>query len=276
MMKEVKFAAGVTLYNPTKDELDNIALLGESFERIFLFDNSEPGYKKPTFVFDEKFEVLTENRNQGLPYAFNAIVARCTNFDFLCTLDQDSKFSPLNINKIKQYITTLDSEIGVVAPFVDYGYEKIQPCDKTESKSWVITSGSFVNLKVLRKENIRYDENYFIDKFEIDLCEQLRNRKYPILMFYGSTLHQSLGEENGHRHSNHGVIRHYYLFRNRFYFNNKWHKGFKKYYLNILQTARHLYLILMYEEHKTRKIKTLHKAFRDYKEGRMGKLFEQC
>lgn len=271
-MNNIKFAAGVTLYNPTEEELKQISLLENSFDKIILYDNSEPTYVKPQYIFSKKFELITENANNGLPYAFNKIIERCKEYDYLCTLDQDSTFNHSDIEKTKQFIECLKDPAGIVAPYIDYGIGQHVAIEEAERKPWVITSGSFVNLKVIRKEGLKYDDQYFIDKFEIDLCEQIRRKGYPIYMFHGATLHQSLGEDNGHRHSNHSITRHYYLFRNRLYFNNKWHSGLKRFYLNCLQTARHLLLIIIYEDNKLQKIKTLPIAFKHYKEGKMGKL----
>ena len=271
-MTKLRFVAGVTLYNPSIEELKNLSDYSASFEKIFLFDNSEPSYLRPEYEFNDKFEIITEGNNMGLPYAFNCIIEKCDDYDYLCTLDQDSVFAAEDIEKIKAFISAQNQlEIGIVAPYIDYGFSNINFSETAEEKDWVITSGGFVNLSAIKKHSLRYDLNYFIDKFEIDLCQQMILKGYKILMYHGSVLHQSLGEINGHRHTNHSVLRHYYLFRNRLYFNNKWHHGVKKLFLNLLQTLRHFYLILMYEENKISKIKVFVVAVCDYKKGKLGK-----
>ena len=270
----LKFAAGVTLYNPSEKEIEHLKLLDETFEEIFLFDNSEPDYNKPQYTFSSlKFQIISENENKGLSYAFNEIIKKCDKYDFLCLLDQDSIFENDEINKIKDLLSNGDNrEFGIVAPFVDYGFANHVPSKTLEKKQKVITSGSFLNLNVVRKEQIHFDENYFIDKFEIDLCQQLVVLGYNIMMYHDSVLHQSIGEKSGHSHPNHNPLRHYYLFRNRFYFNDKWYSGIKKYTLNVLQTSRHLLLIILYEKNKLNKIRMLPRALSDYMKGRMGKI----
>ena len=271
-MTELRFVAGVTLYNPTIEELKHISDYSTSFEKIFLFDNSEPNYSRPRYEFNDKFEIITDGNNMGLPYAFNRIIEKCGDYDYLCTLDQDSVFAAEDIEKIKVFISTHAQQgIGIVAPYIDYGFSKINLSETADEKNWVITSGSFVNLSVIKKHNLRYDLNYFIDKFEIDMCQQMIVKGYTILMYHGAVLHQLLGEKNGHRHTNHSVLRHYYLFRNRLYFNQKWHHGIKKLSLNLLQTLRHLYLILLYEDDKTSKMRAFVTAVSDYKKGKLGK-----
>lgn len=268
----MRFAVGVTLYNPHKEQIDNIALLAENFDKVFLFDNSEPDYIKPNYPSSDKFEILSYNENVGLSKAFNCIMDHCNDFDFLCTMDQDSKFYADDIHQIQSYIKNTDTtSMGIIAPYIDYGSGKHQQKKTIESKSWVITSGSFVNLNVVRKFNLKYDEKYFIDKFEIDMCEQIKQVGGCIIMYHKSVLHQELGEKSGHKHPNHSPLRHYYLFRNRFYFNNKWHSGICGILLSILQTVRHLCLIVMYEKNKIKKTKVLLDAYFDYKHNKLGK-----
>lgn len=269
----MRIAAGITLYNYTNDQVQRIREYSKSFDKVFLFDNSEVDYPKPKLELDDRFIVIPGEGNRGLPYAFNSIIDRCGEYDFLCTLDQDSVFLTEDINKIKLYLESYKDKdnLGVIAPYIDYGYTKHTVSESVENKRWVITSGSFVNLNVLRKEKVYYDNAYFIDKFEIDLCEHLLALGYNVLMYHGSELHQSLGEASGHRHPNHSALRHYYLFRNRYYFNNKWHKGLKKWFLNIAQTIRHLILIALYEKQPIEKISMLSNALKDYQRGKMGK-----
>jgi len=269
----MKFAAGVTLYNPTQEQLSRISDLQSSFDMIFLFDNSEPDYIKPEYPEGEKIVLQSEGFNKGLPFAFNSIISRCDDYDFLCTLDQDSSFLHGDIVSICNYIeksVNID-DTGIVAPFIDYGYN-VQKVDSiVEQKRWVITSGAFVNLHIVKKERLKYDDNYFIDKFEIDLCWQLTTRGYKILMYHPSVLHQQLGEKKGKSRSSHNALRHYYLFRNRFYFNNKWYKGPKKWFLNVAQTTRHLLMVIRYEDEPAKKLKSFAEATKDYLAGRMGK-----
>lgn len=276
-MNKLNFAAGITLYNPTDEDISNIKGLSSSFDKIFIFDNSDQVSNIKRFVFGEKFEIISEGENKGLPYAFNKIIERCFDYDFLCTLDQDSVFDDTDIYAITNCIEKSEdiNKIGVISPYIDYGYEPFHKIESVEEVEWTITSGSFVNLSVLRKERLQYDNNYFIDRMEVDMCKQLISLGYKILVYHGAVLHQTLGEDSGHRHPNHSVLRNYYMFRNRFYFNNKWYGGIKKQFLNFSQTLRHIYLILMYEKEKINKIAIMKEAYCDYKNREMGKKNER-
>lgn len=268
----MRFALGITLYNPSSAQILNITELEKCFDKVFLFDNSEPGYQKPNYPHSEKIEILTNGNNMGLSFAFNSIINKCQDFNFLCTMDQDSKFLRGDITKLQEYIESIDTNtVGIIAPYVDYGYGAHVLEEKIENKRWVITSGSFVNLEIIRKFDLRYDENYFIDKFEIDMCEQFKSVGCSVLMYHNSVLHQMLGENSGHKHPNHSSLRHYYLFRNRLYFNSKWYPKGNAMIKDILQTIRHIYLILLYESNKVDKIKMLKHSYVDFRKNKMGK-----
>ena len=176
----MKYAVGVTLYNPTDQQLERANKLSDLFDKVYLFDNSEPYYKIPRISSEENVVIITEGENMGLPYAYNKIIERCGDCDILCTLDQDSIFLKEDIEKLKLKVETCDAfeEIGIIAPYIDYGFGRHKAEDRIENKRWVITSGSFVNLDIIRKEKMKYDEAYFIDKFEIDLCESLLRKEY--------------------------------------------------------------------------------------------------
>lgn len=44
-MNKLNFAAGITLYNPTDEDISNIKGLSSSFDKIFIFDNSDVSHQ---------------------------------------------------------------------------------------------------------------------------------------------------------------------------------------------------------------------------------------
>ena len=217
--------------------------------------------------------MLGEDANKGLSYAFNKIIELCGEYDYLCTLDQDSIYTKEEICKLRTYLDKMpiSSKIGIVAPFIDYGTKPYTPSEEAEHVDFVITSGSFVNLTMIRERNITFDENYFIDRVDADLCKQVKAMGYEIKIYHESVLHQRLGEETPHSRSSHNPLRHYYMFRNRLYFNNKWYRGPKKWFMNVAQTIRHLWMILRFENDKCKKLHAFFEALTDYRNGRLGK-----
>ena len=96
-------------------------------------------------------------------------------------------------------------------------------------------------------------------------------KNYKIMLYMGAVLNQKLGDDNGSKHTSHNPVRHYYIFRNRFYYNKKFYSPFKRIFLNVAQTIKHLGHVLWFENDKVTKIKMLTIAYMDYKRGRMGK-----
>lgn len=278
----MKYAAAITLYNPTLQQIKHCYDYKNSFDCVFILDNSDDTSISNRDAFlSEEFIYIRMNGNEGLPKAFNSVLnnERIGEYDFLCTLDQDSIFRIEEIYKIRSFIEDCYNDIvegieysrvGIFAPVIDYGRGN-NITKEYEERQRVITSGAFLKLNLLLEQNIRYDELYFIDKFEIDLCQQLISRGYQIIVYSKSTLEQQLGDGDRSKHSSHNYLRHYYLFRNRFYFNRKYYKGLKKICLNMLQTMRHSLEIIVYEPDKSRKLRQLFPAYIDYKNNRMGK-----
>lgn len=274
----MKYAAGITLYNPTNDEIENVIKYRDLFDLVIVYDNTDLIVKDYVDKIKSSHIIyLSENVNSGLPYAFNSIITHIKNFniDVLCTLDQDSIFEAESIQSIKNYIEAnpnfLDT-VGVVAPFIEYHDAKIFTAhNKVINRDWVITSGAFLNLRLLKENNILYDNNYFLDRFEIDLCKQIVKKGYYVQMYCGAVLFQNLGYKGKTGHSNHSADRHYYLFRNRFYFNKKFYKNPIRSIRNVLQTIRHIVFILLGEDDKFNKIKQLIYAVTDYNNEHMGR-----
>lgn len=273
----MKYAAAVILYNPEKTDVYKIKEYLKSFDMVYIYDNSlDNSDYYNELDFDSKKVVYNFNgKNDGLPYAYNRVLEYLEDksFDYLCTLDQDSIYTHEEICKMKKYIENNgEDKIAIYGPAIKYAHENKKELKEEifKNREWVISSGSFININILKDNNVMYDENYFIDRFEIDLCKQLTNLKYDVGMYYGSVLNQQLGEIAKGGHAEHSVLRNYYLFRNRFYFNKKYYTLPKRLCLNILQTGRHFLSIFLYEKEKSNKMKIFFVAVMDYLKGNMG------
>ena len=272
----MKYALALTFFNPTIDNIDNLQNYIENFDEIFIYDNSLDNKKYKEFIpNDEKVHYLFDGINDGLPRAFNTVLnsSYIKNCDILCTMDQDSHFGDSEIRKIKSFIEKNNNkEVAIFAPYIIYNNKYKVPQQKVTYEEWVICSGSFVNLDIVRKHKVRYDENYFIDRFEVDFCKQLRLLGYKIVVNTDSMMKQELGTDSGHKHSNHSALRHYYLFRNRLYFNYKYYSKTKAFCLSVLQIIKHTLLIFLFEEHKIEKVKACLYGFVDYRKKKFGPL----
>jgi rhamnosyltransferase len=290
----MKYLAGFTCYYPTLVHYYNILECSTRFDMVLVYDNSETNndivenIKKINNVI-----YLSDKKNRGLSIAYNRMIieARKYSADFLCLLDQDSMFKKQEIEKmiyaIEKFHLDSFSNVGIFAPQIVFNNQdkynnfcestliykiKSRICrDENNSwreELWVINAGTFINLNSNRN---LYDENYFIDRIDADYCMMIKRNGLKIYVYKGAILSQCLGEFNGKAHTNHSVIRHYYMFRDRFYFNNKYYKGYIKILRNVIQMVRHIFLILIYEEKKIIKLKIAVKACKDYKHGVKGK-----
>lgn len=265
----MRYAVALTLYNPSIENIDNLKNYIDNFDEIFIYDNSNDNKKyKELIPNNNKVHYFFNGRNDGLPYVFNEVLnsSYLNDCNFLCTMDQDSYFQATEIKKIKSFIEkNMYKEVAIYAPYILYNDKGMLPKQKVIYKEWVICSGSFIKLEVIRKHQLRYDEQYFIDRFEVDFCKQLRLLDYEIIVYTNSIMKQELGSDSGHRHPNHSPLRHYYLLRNRLYFNYKYYSRTKSFCLSLLQTIKHILLILLFEEDKGIKLKACVYGFNDYR-----------
>lgn len=90
----MKFAGVVTLYHPQEDVVPNILSYLYELDVLYVLDNSET----PVTEVVNRIKNLPNVRyiafgeNRGISYALNYALKRCTDYPFLLTMDQDSRF----------------------------------------------------------------------------------------------------------------------------------------------------------------------------------------
>ena len=272
----MKFAVGITVYYPKYEQVEKIKSYVDCFDMVMVVDNTEnKDYYSKEISEISDIEYYAEN-NVGLPKAFNKMIqnARKEKIDFLCILDQDSDLEKQSIYDIKGVINGLSNfnDFGIIAPKAICEKNNHQCKEGISRENWVISSGSFLNLKVLEQSRIKYDENYFVDRCDADFCKQIINNNLNILVCNNIILKQKLGEVNRRGYLEHSVSRNYYMFRDRLYFNKKFYSQPKRFLLNVLQVLKHYFSIIMYEEKKMSKIMISIKAFKDYKNKVIGRV----
>jgi rhamnosyltransferase len=231
-----KFCIAITLYYPTDEQISKIENYLETFDKVLLVDNTPaelPLLEKSTYSLDnENIIFLSNGVNLGMSCSLNLICnyAGTLNFDFCCVVDQDSEFYIENIKQMESFINTFDSkDVALFSPKIEYLHSKKKNISTHESElepefnyiEWAITSGSFINIKLFQILN-GFDENYFIDRLELDFCEHARNEGYQIVQYNKVILNQELGHIRnllfGFKIYEHTPLRNYYMFRNRIYF----------------------------------------------------------
>lgn len=261
----MKIACGISFFYPNEVQIQRIKEYLEFFEMIFIFDNSENEIK---YLNDNNKVIYLKNtKNRGLSKAFNWMCeeALSKEFDYICFLDQDSKFEVESLCDFKREILKNDSQdTAMFCPNVIYN-KKVKKNQNIEEVEWCISSGSF--FKVEKFKEFGFDENYFIDGIERDLCFQLRKKNQKIKQINNCYLIQELGYKNKIGVREHNALRNYYMFRNRLYF-------FKKFKRNkiilLLKSLKQIFRILILEENKIQKFEYIYKAFFDSLKGKYG------
>lgn len=290
----MNFCIGLTLYNPSEEEIMNIYNYYNSVEKIYIYDNSENTSSHILRIIDsmDKVYYFKSNQNDGLSRAFNYMCKQAVQqgFDFICLLDQDSIFMESDMLKIVNEIQkNKEDDVAIYAPHIEYISNKTDMNKKTTEKNrqkdnkvkvidWAITSGSFVSLSIYSKTS-GFDENYFIDRLDYDYSIMVRTLGYRILQVQESNLYQFLGDQVDNITNftifEHNPLRHYYIMRNRLYYYNKNIENFG--ILRLLFTIyssslKHVFSIILFETDKSNKLKMVYRGIKDYKKRKLQKI----
>ncbi len=263
----------VTLFYPDDEQIESVLRYTRCFDKVYLFDNtpSDDCNVLKKYPQDEKVVFLGDGENKGLSFAYNTVcnIASNEGFKFICLLDQDSSFKFEQIKKVTDYINYNDcSKLGIIAPTVKYSHkEKIDT-----SCSWVISSGSFINLDVYSLSN-GFDEKLFIDRIDFDYSMQVVELGFNIKVVEDSYLEQELGQQNkviGFKFFEHSPLRVYYMFRNRCYYYLTKKRNFKNFTICLLMSIKQLVRICLIESDKLNKIKMAFLGVFDYFRSKYG------
>lgn len=278
MEKSNKFICGIVTFFPDEKVIAKINKYLDVFDEVLIFDNTP----QKVSIFEklkqnDNVHIFANGKNEGLSIAYNSFIenAEVMNGDFLCTMDQDSEFSRENIKSMIDYISTHDlNNIAIIGPKVIYNNKlKVVPqSNDIIDRKYLISSGSFLNLFLVRKAQLTFDTYYFIDRVDIDFCQTCVKKGYRIVEYLGAVLYQTLGIPTKHFvKGNHSYQRHYYMFRNRFYYNKKFSKNiFQKVSLNIIQSSKQCLRIIFLEDQRVKKINQFFLAVYDYRHNIMG------
>lgn len=276
---------GVTLYNPELKQIEYIKLLGEKQKnsKIIIIDNTLQGCNAKGYFEEDNIIYVADGINYGLSVAFNKIIDISNEIikerneigdaNYLLLIDQDSQFD-LNILDafLNEVIKRNDEKIGIYSC-------RTSPQNEVEFASskysvtfqdWVISSGSVLNLNVVIKKNIRYDENIFIDHVDYDFCNRLKSHQLSIITLNNYFFTQKLGYiyKNNCCHS---PIRFYYMMRDQLYLNSKYSSSrIKNYYYNLKSIRNYIILVFSKEDNKIKKIQFILRGIFDYTRGKRG------
>lgn len=261
----VSICAGVTLYYPNDSDLENLYNYSKIFDQLYIYDNTP---KNELEMNLDNITVLSSGKNDGLGAACSELcnVAKKNSYKYIMLFDQDSRISKQDLHLLFKFIDSQRIEAWIYTPQVVYDGMTKQENNIFEYVNWCITSGSVINLE---EYGIKYafDQQYYIDRLDKDLCQQVLQNGGKICQFNNASLFQKLGEKSAKGYYMHQSFRHYYIARNRLYYNKKFSIS---YMTTVLQTIKHIYCVIRFEDEKINKIKMIKKGITDYKKGIMG------
>lgn len=201
-------------------------------------DNTEQPSTAMALGLDTRIDYCANGANLGIATALNQGVERLVAAGCTCALlfDQDSEPlahllaelpRTLAVERQRNARVALigpayeDARLGGVAPFVRFGYLKLQRVVPSGTKpidvDFLITSGSCVNLAVWQDIG-PMDDALFIDFVDLEWCVRAKAKGYAVLGAPALRLAHALGGEPvrvfGRSYPSHSAVRHYYLFRN--------------------------------------------------------------
>lgn len=289
-----KVAAIIVSYNPDNNLLDSVNILMKQVERIIIVDNASKQEKKKNINYiksinKEKIKIIFNEENLGIATALNIGIKEALkeNYNWILTMDQDSKASYNMIEKMLEVYNNIDKNErdNILSIFPNFVDERIQSIEENSNMNFYeyvdadITSGNLLKSEVFDKVGF-FDDSLFIDLVDTDFCMRLNEKNIKMIKVRDAILYHSLGESKSVKSgflkfntSNHSALRRYYMTRNRFYTWEKY-KDLNSFTLNRDKSLfkKEFVKIILGEQDKVNKIKMVFKGYKDYKKGIRGKL----
>ena len=280
----MKIAAAVILYNPEKAIVNNIASYSIVADEILVIDNSEStGNGVAAWLAEMPGVTLQQDgKNLGIAVRLNAAADyfSAKGFDWLLTMDQDSRFSTEQVLAYRQCVQSFPTKEQCAMFGVNYETNKSGDICNAKKVEQLITSGSLLNLSLFNRAG-RFDEALFIDEVDLDFCYQAIVAGFDIIQLENIHLEHQLGTTSQHRslktgklsdRTLHSPFRLYYMVRNFFFVNAKYPGRFmedkarrKAALLNRIKNN------LLYNGRRMRVLKAIFAGYRDYQRKKMGK-----
>lgn len=281
-MNKTKVAGVVVLYEPTENDIKNINSYIEEIDILYVMDNSKENNEK-ILPKNQKIKYIFNNENLGIAAPLNkaASLARKSKYEWLLTMDQDTKFTEGIITSMALEITKQDcSNIGIITP---WHKTKLKLEKSKEEKDYpldVMTSGNIVNLKI-HEQIGGFKEWLFIDGVDIEYCLNLKKHHYKVMRLNNLEIEHNLGNIKYRKFfskdlliTNHSAMRRYYQCRNYLYISSMYMDIEKEFCKRLIKFKTIILAIILYEKNKLGKLSAFYKGYKDYKMGKRGKTYE--
>lgn len=292
----MKFAVAVILYNPENSVMEQITIYQSLFNYVYLIDNSENVNDELLKYIhgNERFKYVSMNGNKGMSEALNEAftMADRDNIDFLLTMDQDSKYSEVNIcNMIKYIRENDDPSVAIyVANFAKIYWDKnynqmiigryLLDKDEVKEVDMCLTSSSYTRVSAIIP--LLPLKNYFIGYIDNFLSTELKENGYKLIRVGCSQFEQQVGSpvvysklNESLRILHHSPVRYYYMIRNNYYYQERFSYNKNCVKSSRIMRMRFLFNILIGEKNKINKLKACWLGFVDYKKRVIGEISEK-
>jgi rhamnosyltransferase len=254
----------VILYKPEENVIHNIESYISSLGKLLIIQNSKlPRHlvEYLTLTYKDKiaFKSFDENTGISIPLNFAMKYAKENGFQYLLTMDQDSRFNKNDFSIfVKSCIEQFNACVNIALCSPAHSIKGVIENDNIYPK-WVMTSGNIINIKVFGE--ISFNEQLFIDGVDFEICMKITRKNLTIFQINNIVLEHELGDTE-YRYfcgkkikiTNHNTLRLYYIFRNYlFLIFSRCSKGFRFSLFKLL--IQFMIAILFFEKHKYSKIK---------------------
>lgn len=272
--------AVVILYHPDHDLRSRVDTYIDHVAKVVLIDNSEPPVQLSPW--SDKIQVIQNHANLGIgtPLNIAAAMAIEQNFDWLLTMDQDSRFKEGSFEELKSIALGSTGDVALVTPF--HFTPKATPptfSERTKKIKLTMTSGNLLRLSAWKTAG-PFNEQLFIDSVDHEYYLRLRKNGFTILRANNSILLHPLGEIHYSKFlflklktTNHSALRRYYITRNRLYVSFKYFfSDFWFFFRESRELIKSFFVVLLLDRDKGKKLKMMCRGMFDFARGRYGRL----
>lgn len=277
----MKIIGVVTFYYPEKKVWNNISTYIEQLDKLIIWENTPSNDSKPYVIpWKDKVEVMGLGKNVGIGKALNEVIlyARENNYAFLLTMDQDSYFENSDFEKYVNILKQSRTISSILSPNYIIHEQYLYPYDTgLVQVDTTLTSGSLYPMTIFDQIGL-FRDDFFIDV--IDLEYSLRAKRYGITTQIATSIrlyHAAGYQKTKHKFlwktffpNEYSPMRSYYIVRNgilamKLYPNEKNWNGYLFYWF-----YKRMFFVLLYEDQKLAKLKSLLLGFIHGKFGKTG------
>ncbi|MDT3696288.1 MAG: glycosyltransferase [Ignavibacterium sp.] len=278
-----KIAAVVTLYNPDLSVYENIITYANQVKVVYAVDNSDSEISDSILEKIKSIQNLiyiSESKNLGIAKSLNigANFAMKANFDYLLTMDQDSKASEKMVNILLSVMSSHHKIAIAAAEHFNPSFHHISGEFYCKDVLYTMSSGNLLDLSIYNIVGGFKDE-LFIDYVDHEYCLRLNKLGYRVIITNDTLVFHTLGKSEKKKilgvnlyPTHHSPLRYYYRTRNRYYVNKLYISHFPKYVREDHKNQLREFIYLLFGEKQVlKKIKLILLGYLDYRRNKLGK-----